>query len=84
MASAAMTGKIGEHVMAETVIHADDTPVKMLDPCRDTTKTGRCRTCAISAAPWVGTARGDLLYTPDRGVDSVAIFMPSSRDRPCG
>jgi len=33
--------KIGEHVMAGKMIHADDTPVKVLAPGRGTTKTGR-------------------------------------------
>jgi transposase len=33
--------KIGEHVMAGNVIHADDTPVKVLAPGHGKTKTGR-------------------------------------------
>jgi len=36
-----LAAKIGEHVMAGNVIHADDTPVKVLAPGRGTTKTGR-------------------------------------------
>lgn len=59
---------IGQHVMAGTKLHADDTPVPVLAPGRGRTKTGRLwtyvrdgRNSADSTPPAVA-----FLYTPDR------------------
>jgi len=60
--------KIGEHVMAGKMIHADDTPVKVLAPGRGTTKTGRFWAYLRDERPHAGPAPPAVFYqfTPDR------------------
>src|SRR4051794_5467460 len=48
--------KIGEHIMAGTVIHADDTPVKVLAPGHGKTKTGRFWVYLRDERPHLGSA----------------------------
>jgi transposase len=59
---------IGEHVMAASKLHADDTPVPVLDPGRGRTKTGRL---------WV-YVRDDR---PSGSQDPPAAFYRYSPDR---
>jgi len=63
-----LAAKMGEHVMAGSVIHADDTPVKVLDPGRGTTKTGRFWVYLRDERPHAGPAPPAVFYqyTPDR------------------
>src|SRR5215510_1463262 len=63
-----LAAKIGEHVMAGNVIHADDTPVKVLAPGRGTTKTGRFWAYLRDERPHAGPAPPAVFYqyTPDR------------------
>ncbi|MBV9018640.1 MAG: IS66 family transposase, partial [Alphaproteobacteria bacterium] len=63
-----LAAKIGEHVMAGSVIHADDTPVKVLAPGRGTTKTGRFWVYLRDERPHAGPAPPAVFYqyTPDR------------------
>ena len=42
---------IGEHVMAAEKLHADDSPVPVLDPGRGRTKTGRLWVCVRDDRP---------------------------------
>jgi transposase len=60
--------KIEEHVMAGTVIHADDTPVKVLAPGNGKTKTGRFWAYLRDERPHGGSAPPAVVYryTSDR------------------
>jgi transposase len=60
--------KIAEHVMAGSVIHADDTPVRVLAPGNGKTKTGRFWVYLRDEHPHAGPAPPAVLYryTPDR------------------
>jgi hypothetical protein len=59
---------ITRHVKAGAALHADDTPVPVLDPGRKKTKTGRLWTLVRDERPW-GSAippAVSYLYSPDR------------------
>ena len=60
--------KLARYVMAAPVLHADDTPVPVLQPGRKTTKTGRLWTYVRDERPW-GSENPPAVwmrYTPDR------------------
>jgi transposase len=59
---------IGRHVLAGPVLHADDTPVPVLDPGRGRTKTGRLWVYLRDERPHAGQDPPAVLYryTPDR------------------
>lgn len=59
---------IARHVRAGPALHADDTPVPVLDPGRGKTKTGRLWTLVRDERPWGSTAppAALYLYSPDR------------------
>jgi hypothetical protein len=59
---------VGAHVMAAERVHADDTPVPVLDPGRGRTKTGRLWCYARDDRPFAGEAAPAVLYcySPDR------------------
>ena len=64
-----LAAALGRYTLAGTKVHADDTPVPVLDPGRGRTKTGRLwvyvrddRPCASKDAPAVW-----FEYSPDRG-----------------
>jgi transposase len=63
-----LADRIGGHVMAGTVIHADDTPVPVLAPGNGKTKTGRLWIYLRDERPHIGPAPPAVLYryTPDR------------------
>jgi transposase len=71
--------KIGEHVMAGNVIHADDTPVKVLAPGRGTTKTGRFWVYLRDERPHAGQAPPAVFYqyTPDRKGEHCRAHLAS-------
>jgi transposase len=60
--------KLEEHVMAGSVIHADDTPVDVLAPGHGQTKTGRFWAYLRDERPHGGSAPPAVVYryTPDR------------------
>jgi transposase len=60
--------RIGEHVMAGSVIHADDTPIPVLAPGNGKTRTGRLWVYLRDERPHAGPAPPAVLYryTPDR------------------
>jgi len=60
--------RIGAHVMAGDVIHADDTPVPVLAPGSGKTRTGRLWVYLRDERPHAGTMPPAVLYryTPDR------------------
>jgi transposase len=47
---------IAAHVMAADKLHADDTPVPVLDPGRGRTRTGRLWVYLRDDRPWAGPA----------------------------
>ena len=59
---------ISRHVKAGVTLHADDTPVPVLDPGRQKTKTGRLWTLVRDERPWGSAAPPAVtyLYSPDR------------------
>ena len=63
-----LADRLGEHVMAGTVIHADDTPVPVLAPGNGKTRTGRLWIYLRDERPHAGRAPPAVLYryTPDR------------------
>jgi transposase len=63
-----LADRIGSHVMAGRVIHADDTPVPVLAPGNGKTKTGRFWVYLRDEQPHAGAAPPAVLYryTPDR------------------
>ena len=63
-----LSERIGRHVMAGSVIHADDTPVPVLAPGNGKTKEGRFWVYLRDERPHAGAAPPAVLYryTPDR------------------
>lgn len=63
-----LADRIAQHVMAGSVIHADDTPVPVLAPGNGKTKTGRLWVYLRDERPHAGPAPPAVLYryTPDR------------------
>ena len=59
---------IGRHVVGGDTLHADDTPMPVLDPGRGRTKTGRLWTYVRDEQPWQGQAPPAVwfAYTPNR------------------
>lgn len=59
---------IAAHVFSAGVIHADDTPIKVLAPGHGSTVTGRLWNYVVDQRPWLGpTAPAALFrYSPDR------------------
>ena len=70
--SAALLAPLAEaitrHVKAGTALHADDTPVPVLDPGRKKAKTGRLWTLVRDERPWNSSIPPAVsyLYSPDR------------------
>jgi len=68
---------IGEHVRAGAVLHADDTPMKVLAPGNGQTKTGRLWSVVRDERPWAGQAApaAFYMYSRDRkGVNAEALL----------
>jgi transposase len=59
---------IGAYVMSAPVIHADDTPIKVLAPGKGRTATGRIWIYAVDERPWAGERAPAAFYrySPDR------------------
>jgi transposase len=58
----------GDHVMSAPIIHADDTPIKVLSPGKGRTATGRLWIYAVDERPWAGERAPAAFYrySPDR------------------
>jgi transposase len=71
--------KMGEHVMAGGVIHADDTPVNVLAPGHGKTKTGRFWVYLRDERPHCGSAPPAVVfyYTPDRKGEHCRAHLAS-------
>jgi len=63
-----LAAAITRHVRAGVALHADDTPVPVLDPGRGKTKTGRLWVLVRDERPWAGPAPPAVsyLYSPNR------------------
>jgi transposase len=59
---------IGAYVMSAPVIHADDTPIKVLSPGKGRTATGRLWIYVVDERPWAGERAPAAFYrySPDR------------------
>ena len=78
---AALAEAIGRHARAGPVIHADDTPVPVLDPGRGRTKTGRLWVLVRDERPWVSTAPPAAFYrySADRKGEHAEALLGSCR-----
>jgi transposase len=63
-----LAAAITRHARGGVALHADDTPVPVLDPGRGKTKTGRLWVLVRDERPWAGPAPPAVsyLYSPDR------------------
>ncbi|HEX4095999.1 MAG TPA: IS66 family transposase [Caulobacteraceae bacterium] len=73
--------EIGAHVRSGATLHADDTPVPVLDPGRGKTKTGRLWTVVRDERPWAGPAppAALYLYSSDRKGEHAETLLSRCR-----
>jgi hypothetical protein len=73
--------RIARHVRAGGALHADDTPVPVLDPGRGRTKTGRLWTAVRDERPYGSTAppAAFYLYSPDRKAERAHALLQGCR-----
>jgi len=73
--------RIARHVRAGGALHADDTPVPVLDPGRGRTKTGRLWTAVRDERPYGSTAppAAFYLYSPDRKAEHAHALLKGCR-----
>jgi transposase len=72
---------IGQHVCAGPVVHADDTPMKVLAPGHGKTKTGRLWVVVRDERPWSGAAPPAAFYrySRDRKGEHAEALLGSCR-----
>jgi transposase len=72
-----LAAAITRHVRAGAALHADDTPVPVLDPGRGKTKTGRLWVLVRDERPWGGPAPPAVgyLYSPDRKSEHARALL---------
>ncbi len=77
----ALADGITRHVKAGSALHADDTPVPVLDPGRQRTKTGRLGVLVRDERPWGGPAPPAVsyLYSPDRKGEHAQTLLNGCR-----
>ena len=70
---------IGKHVFAAEKIHADDTPVPVLEPGLGRTRTGQLWVYVRDDRPFAGPAPPAAIYfySPDRGGEHPAAHLAS-------
>jgi transposase len=68
---------IASHVRDGEALHADDTPVPVLDPGRGKTKTGRLWVAVRDERPWGSAAPPAALYrySPDRKAEQAEALL---------
>ena len=73
--------RIGQHVLAGPVLHADDTPVPVLAPGHGRTRTGRLWIALRDERPWCGTAPPAAFYrySPDRRGERAEALLGKCR-----
>lgn len=76
-----LAAAITRHVGAGVALHADDTPVPVLDPGRGKTKTGRLWVLVRDERPWAGPAPPAVtyLYSPDRKGEHARALLEGCR-----
>ncbi|MDQ3937279.1 MAG: IS66 family transposase [Chloroflexota bacterium] len=76
-----LAAAITRHVRAGAALHADDTPVPVLDPGRGKTKTGRLWTLVRDERPWGGPAPPAVsyLYSPNRKGEHARTLLAGCR-----
>jgi transposase len=76
-----LAAAITRHVGAGGALHADDTPVPVLDPGRGRTKTGRLWVLVRDERPWAGPAPPAVtyLYSPDRKGEHARTLLEGCR-----
>jgi transposase len=72
-----LAAAITRHARAGVALHADDTPVPVLDPGRGRTKTGRLWVLVRDERPWGGPAPPAVtyLYSPDRKGEHAGTLL---------
>ncbi|MGA7328255.1 MAG: IS66 family transposase [Rhodomicrobium sp.] len=72
---------IGDHVRSGQAIHADDTPMPVLDPGRKQTKTGRLWVAVRDERTWGSTVPPAVYYqyAPDRRRERAAALLQGCR-----
>src|SRR5437763_10431855 len=77
----ALADAIGRHARAGEAVHADDTPVPVLDPGRGRTKTGRLWVLVRDERPWGSAAppAAFYLYSPDRKGEHAEQLLGACR-----
>jgi transposase len=76
-----LSESIERHVRAGLALHADDTPVPVLDPGRGKTKTGRLWTAVRDERPFGSTAPPAAFYrySPDRKAEHAHALLAGCR-----
>jgi transposase len=76
-----LSERIERHVRAGIALHADDTPVPVLDPGRGKTKTGRLWTAVRDERPFGATAPPAAFYrySPDRKAEHAHALLAGCR-----
>src|SRR3984957_8594278 len=76
-----LADRIARHVRVGAALHADDTPVPVLDPGRGRTKTGRLWTVVRDESPYGSTAppAAFYLYSPDRRAERAHALLKGCR-----
>lgn len=76
-----LAGEIAKHVRAGETIHADDTPVPVLDPGRGKTKTGRLWVAVRDERPWDSGVPPAAFYryAPDRKAEQAEALLENCR-----
>jgi transposase len=77
----ALAEAIGRHARAGPAVHADDTPVPVLDPGRGKTKTGRLWVVVRDERPWGSAAAPAALYlySADRKSEHAEALLAPCR-----
>jgi transposase len=76
-----LAGSIAQHVRRGNVIHADDTPVPVLEPGRGRAKTGRLWVAVRDERPWDSGVPPAVLYryAPDRRSEQAQALLKDCR-----
>lgn len=76
-----LSDAIAHHVRTGETIHADDTPVPVLDPGRGKTKTGRLWVAVRDERPWGSLAPPAAFYryAPDRRAEQAWALLKDCR-----
>lgn len=76
-----LTEAIAAHVREGETLHADETPVPVLDPGRGKTKTGRLWVAVRDERPWGSGVPPAVFYrySPDRKSERAAVLLAGCR-----